>query len=128
MKTRQITASEWPIISAWYTQDISIFIGKDTGFVTEHNGELIASGFLVLTNAKFVLMEHLQVNPKVNTIRQGRGILHMVSFLERMSKNMGFKCILGFTAEDNSVIRKMHKKVFKAQEIDEPIKVIFKMI
>ncbi len=130
MKIRKIREDELQAIRSWFRSNFlfDVFVNQETCFVAESKGELVACGQLVMTNAKYVLMEHLAVSPTANKITAGRGIIKLVAHMEALSVALGYKCILGMVAEDNLVIRKMHKKVFKAHESEIQQKVVFKLI
>ncbi len=112
----KITQEVWDEIKVWYEASpiIEMLRPSDSGYVIKLGDTLVASGFLIKTNAQFAMMECLRVNPAVSKITGGRGILKLVALIEQEAIKAGYKMILGFTETDNKSIQKMHQKVFKA--------------
>ncbi len=129
MKIKSLSSELFEQIRPWYGQDFNwdVFTGSALGFVAMDGRLPIAAGFLISTNAGFCLMEHLQVNPKVNKIRQGRAIMAVATHIVDMAKSIGYKAVLGFTEEKNTSIRGMHKRLFEAKESNEPLRMVYKI-
>lgn len=130
MTVRKLNSSLWGEIRGWYRDNpfVEVFMSKDCGYVAFFDGKPLACGFLVETNCKFAMMEHLQVNPSANKISQGRALIAVAGHIIESAKNLGYKCILGMTPKDNNSVIKMHKKVFKGLESDADFKIVYKVL
>lgn len=126
MKIVKITPEIWDEISLWYSDAslLPLFITEDTGFVVESGGLYVACAFLILTNSHFAIMEHLQVNEKVSKIKAGKAIIMLSGFLGQYAMKLGYKCIMGLVDDENTSIKKMHRKCFNSVEVGKSQKII----
>lgn len=105
MQIRKINSADIKVVTPWYLARgddfLTDFCPMETGFVVEDTGTLIAVGFLLMTNSKLCFMEYLQTNNNESVAKQGKAIILLTKFLEKLSKELGFKVILGLTPEDH---------------------------
>lgn len=114
MDLRQLNASDVEVIGPWYEEKGDFlneeWIPKGTAFVVQDQVGLVACGFLLLTNSGIAFMEFLATNPKRSEFEQARALRYLTLELEKMSKALGFKVILGFVPEDHFSLVKHYQR------------------
>ena len=115
MKLRQLQPSDVLEIGPWYEEKGDFlneeWIPKGTAFVVEDaKSDLIACGFLLLTNSGIAFMEFLATNPKKSELEQGKALRFLTLELEKLSKQLGFQVILGFVPEDHFSLVKHYQR------------------
>jgi hypothetical protein len=114
IQVRQIKSKEIDEISPWYAARgdgfLHDWLPQETGFVAYDARGLVASAFLILTNSKLCFMEYMMTNPDRSEIDQGKGLLKLAFSLEKLSKSMGYKVILGLVPEDHFSLAKFYNR------------------
>lgn len=115
MQLRKLEPNDVETIGPWYEEKGDFlndeWIPKGTAFVVDSDeGQALACGFLLLTNSGIAFMEFLATNPKVSEFEQARALRFITLELERLSKGLGFKVILGFVPEDHFSLVKHYQR------------------
>ena len=129
MQIRLIKPEEIAEIAPWYAAKgdgfLDDWLPKDTGFVAHDARGLVASAFLLLTNSKLCFMEYMMTNPERSEIDQGKGLLKLAFSLEKLSKSMGYKVILGLVPEDHFSLAKFYNRQ-KAKQATKLMRLYYK--
>lgn len=114
IQIRMIQPKEIDEIAPWYAARgdgfLRDWLPTETGFVAHDARGLVAAGFLLLTNSKLCFMEYMNTNPERSEIDQGKGLLKLAWNLEKLSKSMGYKVILGLVPEDHFSLAKFYNR------------------
>lgn len=112
LSIRRMTQEDWPLVEAMFKEKGLVIYRSDfpdtTSYVVEDRKGLIAAGCLILTNANFTIMEHLQTSPKRSQALQSRALRALALYIENLSKSTGAKFILGFVPEDHFSLAKFY--------------------
>lgn len=92
MKIRLLTREELPEIKSWYEvrpgwKALNDSSYPETAFVAEHEGRLIAAGFLYISNSDWAFLEWTVTNPKENPVTRLNGLKQLITGIKELCKN-----------------------------------------
>lgn len=114
MQFRRYLPSDEGYVAPWYQAREDAFysewLPRDTGFIVEDDKSRLAVGFLLLTNSKMAFMEYLQTNCERTEFEQAKALIFLTRELEKLSKGLGYKVIIGLVPEDHFSLVKYYQK------------------
>lgn len=116
LSVREIRESDWDTMQDWWTKWNWPQMSKDLlpmngcgGLMVYKEQELIACGFLYLSNSKVAWLDWIVSNPEYRQKDRKEALSMLITSLEEVAKQQGYSIIISI-ARNNSLIE-THKKL-----------------
>ena len=116
LSIREIRESDWDTMQDWWNKWNWPIMSKDLlpmngcgGLMVYKENELIACGFLYLSNSKVAWLDWIVSNPEYRNDDRKQAISYLIECLEEVAKQQGYEIIISI-ARNKSLIE-THKKL-----------------